>query len=61
MTEKHKKGSKFLVIREWQIKRTLTFLLTSIRMDKIKTSDENTCWEGCEERGIFLYCWLDYI
>jgi hypothetical protein len=39
MTEKHlKKCSKSLVIREMEIKTTLRFYLTPIRMVKIKTS-----------------------
>ena len=44
MAEKHlKKCSKFLVIREMQIKLTLRFHLTPVRMTKIKTSGDNTC------------------
>ena len=60
MAEKHlKKCSKFLVIREMQIKTTLRFYLTPIRMAKIKTSGDNTCWRGCGERGTPLHCWWD--
>jgi hypothetical protein len=52
MAEKHlKKCSKSLVIREMQIKTTLRFHLTPIRMAKIKTSGGNTCWRGYGERG----------
>jgi hypothetical protein len=41
MAEKHlKKCSKSLMIREMQIKTTLRFHLTPIRMAKIKTSGE---------------------
>jgi hypothetical protein len=50
MSEKHlKKCSKFLVIREVQIKTTLRFHLTPIRMVKIKTSGDNKCWGGVEK------------
>ena len=45
-----KKCSKSLVIREMQIKTTLRFCLTLIRMVKIKTSGDNTCWRECGER-----------
>jgi hypothetical protein len=58
MAEKHLKNfSKSLVIREMQIKTTLRFHLTPIRMAKIKTSGDNTCWRGCEGRGTLLHCW----
>jgi hypothetical protein len=45
MAEKHlKKGSASLVIREMQIKTTLRFYLTPIRMAKIKNSGDSRCW-----------------
>ena len=60
MAEKHqKKCSTSLVIREMQIKMTLRFHLTPIRMVKIKTSGDNTCWRGYRERGTLLHCWWD--
>jgi hypothetical protein len=56
MAEKHlKKCSKSLVVKEMQIKTTLR----PIRMAKIKTSGDNTCWRGCEERETFLHYWWD--
>jgi hypothetical protein len=58
MAVKHlKKCSKSLVIRETQIKVNLSFHLTPIRMAKIKTSGNNTCWRGCGDRGLLLHCW----
>jgi hypothetical protein len=58
MVDKHlKKISKSLVIREMQIKRTLRFHLTQIKMAKIKTSGDSTCWRGCGERVTLLHCW----
>jgi hypothetical protein len=60
MAEKHlKKCSTFLVIREMQIKTTLRFHLTSVRMTKIKNSGDSRCWQGCGERGTFLHCWWE--
>ena len=34
-----------------QIRMTLRFHLTPIRMAKIKTTGDNACWRGCRERG----------
>jgi hypothetical protein len=60
MAEKHlKKCLKSLLIREMQIKMTLRFHLKPIRMSKIKTSGNITCWRGCGERGMLLHCWQD--
>ena len=60
MAEKHlKKFSKSLVIREMQIKTTLRFHLTLVRIAKIKNSGDSRCWRGCGERGTLLHCWWD--
>jgi len=42
-----------------QIKTTLRFHLTPVRMAKIKTSGDNRCWWGCGERETLLHCWWD--
>jgi hypothetical protein len=50
MAEKHlNKCSTSLVIREMQIKATLRFNLTPVRMIKIKNSGENRCCENVEK------------
>jgi hypothetical protein len=60
MTEKHlKKCSTYFAIREMQIKTTLRFQLTPVRMAKTKYSDDSRCWQGCGERGILFHCWWD--
>jgi len=60
MTEKYlKKCSTSLVIREMQIKTTLRFYLTPVRLAKIKkkNSDDKRCLGGCGERVTPLHCW----
>jgi hypothetical protein len=47
MVKKHlKKSSKSLVIQEMQIKMTLRFHLTPLRMTKIKNSGDDICWRN---------------
>jgi len=60
MTEKHlKKRLTPLVIREMQIKTTLRFYLTPVRVAKIKNSCNRRCWLGCGKRGTLRHCWWD--
>jgi hypothetical protein len=42
-----------------QIKTTLRFHLTPVRMDKIKHSGDSRCWQGYGERVTLLHCWWD--
>jgi hypothetical protein len=43
-----------------QIKTTLTFYQTPVRMTKIKNADYSRCWQECRERGTLLHYWWDY-
>ena len=60
MANKHmKRCSTSLIFREMQIKTTVRYSATPIRMTAIKKSTNDKRWRGYREKGILLHCWWE--
>ena len=60
VANRHMEGcSMSLINREMQIKTTMRYPLTHVRMAINKKITNYKYWQGCGEKGSLVYCWWE--
>ena len=49
----------FTLYNRLQIKTTVRYDFTPVRMAGIQKSASDECWRGCGEKGTLLHCWWE--
>ena len=52
-------NSHMKIMWEMQIKTTMRYYITPVRMAIFKKTTKDKCWQGCGEKGTLLHCWWE--